>query len=357
MMKERKLSELNNLRTLKEDSKNNDKQISTGENRIKYKGIEIPKLLLNKKISNFYNIKNYNYSHKKRDNISSKNFLFLERPLKNEITNYYYSKNKNVINDISLNSKRKLNKHLPTISGINQNNINNSKRKSKSIKSRIFSMIMKKNIKKESEKNSMNTSFLSSKPDDPFLDIKIQKYLKEKENERDNLFILINNPFGRSQNGKSILFPEINRKLMLQKLLKPKCIKSDIYDSIMKEYNNTKPLSNEKIERNLIRNKLYRNKIRKHLNTKKYVNNPMEVQDHLIDNQMKLIKKKLYKNYADEINYDFFNDYKTKLYLSLSHSKDQVLNIKSTGKLINDGSVLKDLVEEAAKGFSKKECN
>ena len=355
MIKGKKLKSLFHNEKLKEDSKSN--KINTErEKRMKYKGIKIPKLFLNKNLSNIFETKRLNYSHRKRNNISSQNFLFMEKPRKKEITNYFYTKNKNIINDISLNSKRKLN----NLSTITQGNI---KGKYKQIKSRLFNVnINKQNLKKkyETEKNSMNTSFLSSKADDPFLDIKIMKYLEKKEKERNDLFLLVNNPFGKKTNGRSKLYPHLERKLILEKIIKPKQIKNDIYESINKEYEQAKSISGEKIERDLLRKKLLHKKLYKKkpqnkiLSTNKFINKSGEVQKHLIENQVNLIKRKINSSLSDEINLNYLNNFQTHLYLSLTNVKDQVLNIRSIDKLLNYGSVIKDLVEEGLNNYNKK---
>ena len=360
MIKEIKKKYLrNNIKTSENEKSNNKYILTKKEKKIQYKGTQIPKLLLNKNISDYYNTKRIYYSHRKINKVSSANYLFLEKPRKNEITNYFYTKNKNLINDISLNSKRKLS-NLSTLEGMTQNDINQNK-KYKHIKSKIFNMSIKKNIiknKSETEKNSMNTSFLSSKPEDPFLGIKIKKYLKEKENKRDDLFVLVNNPFSKIQNNKSRLFPHLSRKIILKKLIKPKEIKNDIYDSIMKEYDEAKSLSKDKIERkverNLLKNKLYRNKNGKKVYPKQILNNSSGIQKQLIEGQVNLIKRKINSNFSEEVNFDFLNDFNTNLYLSLLYPKDEILNRRAHGKLINDCSVIKDLVEESIVEYNKK---
>ena len=354
MIKEKYFRNLIYNKRFKEESKNSNSNIlNQREKKMKYKGIKIPKLLLNKNISDLFNTKRLNYSHRKINKVSSDNFLFLENPRKNEITNYYYTKNKNILKDISLNSKRKLNK----LSTITQNDMNKSKRRYKEIKSRLFDMNKRNpNLRKnnENEKYSMNTTFFSSKPDDPFLDMKLLEYIKEKEKERDNLFVLINNPFMRKQqNGRSRLYPHLNKKLILERLIKPKKIDNDIYDTISKEYNQAKSFSNDKIERNLLRKRIFRNKPGKKLLKIKYINKSGEIQKNLIENQVNLIKRKINNNFQEDINLDYINEFKTNMYLSLSNAKDEVLHLRSIDKLMNYGSIIKDLVEEGANNFKK----
>jgi len=346
MIKEKFFRNLIFNKSFKEESKDDNTHILTQrEKKMQYKGIKIPKLLLNKNISSIFNTKRLNYSHRKKNKISSDNFSFLENPRKNEITNYYYTKNKNLLKDISLNSKRKLNQ----LSSLTQNEIDKSKRKYKEIKSKLFDINKKKpNLPKtnENEKNSMNTTFFSSKPDDPLLDIKLMKYLKEKKGERDNLFVLVNNPFMKKQNVKSRLYPHLNRKLILERIIKPKKVNSDIYDTIMKEYNQAKSSSNDKLEGNLLRKRIFRKKLGKKLYTNKYINKSGQIQKDLIENQVNLIKRKINSHFTAEINLDYINEFRTNMYLSLSNPKDEVLQIRSIDKIINDGSIIKDLVEE-----------
>ena len=352
MIKEKFFRNLIYNKSFKEESKDDNTHILTQrEKKMQYKGIKIPKLLLNKNISSIFNTKRLNYSHRKKNKISSDNFSFLENPRKNEITNYYYTKNKNLLKDISLNSKRK----LKQLSSLTQNEIDKSKRKYKEIKSKLFEIKKKPNLPKtnENEKNSMNTTFFSSKPDDPLLDIKLMKYLKEKKGERDNLFVLVNNPFMKKQKGKSRLYPHLNRKLILERIIKPKKVNSDIYDTIMKEYNQAKSSSNDKLEGNLLRKRIFRKKLGKKLYTNKYINKSGQIQKDLIENQLNLIKRKLNSNFAAEINLDYINEFRTNMYLSLSNPKDEVLQIRSIDKIMNDGSIIKDLVEEGYNNYKK----
>ena len=359
-------------RNIKEDSKNNNIQNSKKKEnkfKFKYKGIKIPKLLLNKNLSDIFNSKRIKNSHNKKiNNISSKNFLFIENSNKKELTNYYYIKNKSIINDISLNSKRKIS-NLST-SETKKENFNKNIIK---IKSNILNNNIKKEynnslnnsynkIKKiENEKNyinTMNTSFLSSKFDDPFLDIKFKKYIKEKEKERTNLFLLINNPFGK--NGKKInrFNSQINRRLILEKLLKPKKIDNDIYDTINNEYNNalinSKIVTKDKIlEKNLLRKKLLRNKLGNKLKPQKFLVNSGETSQNLVDNEISLIKNKINNNHSNIMKFDFMNDFHTNLYLSLSDPTEQLYNTRLYGKYINDNSLIKSLIEEVAHKYNK----
>lgn len=353
MIKEKFFRNLIYNKSFKEESKDDNTHILTQrEKKMQYKGIKIPKLLLNKNISSIFNTKRLNYSHRRKNKISSDNFSFLENPRKNEITNYYYTKNKNLLKDISLNSKRKLNQ----LSSLTQNEIDKSKQKYKEIKSKLFEINKKKpNLPKtnENEKNSMNTTFFSSKPDDPLLDIKLMKYLKEKKGERDNLFVLVNNPFMKKQNVKSRLYPHLNRKLILERIIKPKKVNSDIYDTIMKEYNQAKSSSNDKLEGKLLRKRIFRKKLGKKLYTNKYINKSGQIQKDLIENQVNLIKRKINSHFTAEINLDYINEFRTNMYLSLSNPKDEVLQIRSIDKIMNDGSIIKDLVEEGYNNYKK----
>ena len=58
--------------------------------------------------------------------------------------------------------------------------------------------------------------------------------------------------------------------------------------------------------------------------------------------------------YKYETNFEYLNDFETNLFLSLSNTKDQIYNIKAIPKLINDSSVIKDLVEEVFINTNKK---
>lgn len=347
MLNESKIRNFNAKNKVKDNSKRyNTCILNPQEKGMKYKGLKIPKLLLNKKIPNFFNNKNNNISGKKK--ISSKNFLFLEKPRKNEITNYYYSKNKNLINNISLNSKRKIN-NLSILERVNHSNYKN-----KRLKSGVFNMNTN-NIRtiKENQKNAMNTSFLSSKPDDPNLKMKLKKYLDEKAIRKENLFLLINNPFNRKKSGKSRLFPHLNRQYIVDEVTKSKKMDYDIYNSIMDEYNKAKSHSNDKIDKNLIWKKLNRNKIGKKVKINKYINKSGEIQKRLLEHQTSLIKRKLNRDFDEQINFDFLSEYSSNVYLSLSNSKDQVYNIRAFGKIMNEGSVIKDLIEEAMDNSKK----
>ena len=342
----------------KEDSKNNSVyNPSKKEKRIKYKGIKIPKLLLNRNILDLNNEKKYYYYiHKTKNRISSENYIFLKRQRKDELTNYYFTKNKKIINEISLNSKRKLN-NISTLekSKLNQSEIKKIKILKNPIKFRIFQMNQDNSHLNEIDK--MNTSFLSSKIDDPFLDIKIKKYLKEKQKERNNLCALVNNPFIKKSNGKNKLYPLFDRKILIERLLKPNKIKTEVCDSVFREYKNAKlKLDNSQIlEKKLLRSKIYKNKEKNDLLSKKFINNSGETQKRLLDEQINLIKRKMDNNfYKYETNFEYLNDFETNLFLSLSNTKDQIYNIKAIPKLINDSSVIKDLVEEVFINTNKK---
>ena len=207
------------------------------------------------------------------------------------------------------------------------------------------------------EIDKMNTSFLSSKIDDPFLDIKIKKYLKEKQKERNNLCALVNNPFIKKSNGINKLYPLFDRKILIERLLKPNKIKTEVYASIFQEYKNAKlKLDNSQIlEKKLLRSKIYKNKEKNDLLSKKFINNSGETQKRLLDEQINLIKRKMDNNfYKYETNFEYLNDFETNLFLSLSNTKDQIYNIKAIPKLINDSSVIKDLVEEVFINTNKK---
>ena len=342
----------------KEDSKNNSVyNASKKEKRIKYKGIKIPKLLLNRNILDLNNEKKYYYYiHKTKNRISSENYIFLKRQRKDELTNYYFTKNKKIINEISLNSKRKLN-NISTLekSKLNKSEIKKIKILKNPIKYRIFQLNQDNSHLNEIDK--MNTSFLSSKIDDPFLDIKIKKYLKEKQKERNNLCALVNNPFIKKSNGKNKLYHLFDRKILIERLLKPNKIKTEVYDSIFQEYKNAKlKLDNSQIlEKKLLRSKIYKNKEKNDLLSKKFINNSGETQKRLLDEQINLIKRKMDNNfYKYETNFEYLNDFETNLFLSLSNTKDQIYNIKAIPKLINDSSVIKDLVEEVFINTNKK---
>ena len=198
--------------------------LSQKEKRIKFKGIKIPKLFLNKNLYDLYNTKRVSYSHRKINNISSENFSFLKIPNKNELTNYYYSKNKTIIDEIYLNSKRKLN----NISTKKDISISERGKKKLNVRSRLFDFLNKKSDKynnttinkkriSKKEEESMNKSFLSSKVDDPLLGKKIKKYIKKKEEEREELFSLINNPFQRKGKLKGSLFPYLDKKIIIKR--------------------------------------------------------------------------------------------------------------------------------------------
>ena len=358
-----------NIKEKKEIYKINSNPKTEREKRIKYKAIKIPKLLLNKKINDFDNSKRYINSQNITKNISSTNFIFIQNPRMKELSQYYYSKNRSLINEISSNSKRKL-KTLRTSEGINDL----TKRKRLNIRSRLFDYeinkknIDKNNINNKKEKNIekfMNTSFLSSKNDDPLLKYKIRKYLKEKLFERYDLYALVNYPFGKKYKGKSVKFPNIDRKLILKNLTKPKKIDTDIYDTILDEYNKAKTDFNsindnktkqiEISEKNLLKNKLNKNKLDK-IFKNDFVTNSGKVQKALLDNQVKLMKNKINNSLTNILDFDYINEFNTILYLSLSHSVDQLFNSREYVKYINDNAYIKSSLEQVPnKYIIKKE--
>ena len=352
-MKVLKIKSIN--KNLKEEIKNNKVNILTqGENKIKYKPVKIPKLLLNKKLLEFYDIKRVNYSNRKKITASSKDYSFLKNPNSKELRDYFYTKNRIAINDISLKSIKKRNSTL--ISENNYKNINK-------IRKKIFKAI--KLEKNENKKNkSTNISIVGFNKEKSNLEDKIKKYMKKRKNERNNLSLLINNPFNyynKENKGKSKLFPKLNRKLILEKINKPKKINSEVSDLIKKEYNNAKSLLNNKFmkedeifEKNLLRKKIFRKKMAKNINTNIFSYKPGEIQKNLINKRVNLIKKNLNNSDLNMRNFDYKNNFRTNLYLSVSQSVDQLFNTRLFGKLINDNSFIKDLMEEVNNKHYKK---
>jgi hypothetical protein len=342
-------------KNLKEEIKNNKVNILTqGENKIKYKPVKIPKLLLNKKLLEFYDIKRVNYSNRKKITASSKDYSFLKNPNSKELRDYFYTKNRIAINDISLKSIKKRNSTL--ISENNYKNINK-------IRKKIFKAI--KLEKNENKKNkSTNISIVGFNKEKSNLEDKIKEYMKKRKNERNNLSLLINNPFNyynKENKGKSKLFPKLNRKLILEKINKQKKINSEVSDLIKKEYNNAKSLLNNKFmkedeifEKNLLRKKIFRKKMAKNINTNIFLYKPGEIQKNLINKRVNLIKKNLNNSDLNMRNFDYKNNFRTNLYLSVSQSVDQLFNTRLFGKLINDNSFIKDLMEEVNNKHYKK---
>ena len=169
-------------KNLEEEIKNNKVNILTqGENKIKYKPVKIPKLLLNKKLLEFYDIKRVNYSNRKKITASSKDYSFLKNPNSKELRDYFYTKNRIAINDISLKSIKKRNSTL--ISENNYKNINK-------IRKKIFKAI--KLEKNENKKNkSTNISIAGFNKEKSNLEDKIKEYMQKRKNERNNLSLLI----------------------------------------------------------------------------------------------------------------------------------------------------------------------
>ena len=358
-----------NIKEKKEIYKINSIPKTEREKRIKYKAIKIPKLLLNKKINDFDNSKRYINSQNITKNISSTNFIFIQNPRMKELSQYYYSKNRSLINEISSNSKRKL-KTLRTSEGINDL----TKRKRLNIRSRLFDYeISKKNInnsapninKNKNNKNIediMNESFLSSKIDDPLLKFKIRKYLKNKLTERYNLYSLINYPFSKKSKGKNVLYSNMERKLILKRLIKPKKIDNDVYDTIIDEYKNAKSnfdsnksKQNDKVfEKKILKYKLNKNKPENKIFKSDFVSNIGDIQKSMVENHTNLIKNKLNNNITGDLNVDYLNEFNTNLHLSLSYPKDQLFNTRLYAKFINDNSYIKNLIEEVSNKYIKK---
>ena len=368
MLKVKNYRKLNYQRNLIENEKNNINNnndiLYQKDKKIKYKGIKIPKLFLNKNINNFYNTKRVSYSHRKINKISSENFTFLKMPQKNELTNYFFSKNKTIIDEISLNSKRKLN----NLSTMNNISISERGKKKLNVRSRLFDFENKNinnvnniTIKKDKlnlkEKESMNKSFLSSKVDDPLLDKKIKKYLKKKEDEREKLFTLVNNPFKRKGKPKGSLFPFLDKKIIIKKLKQQNTIDNDIYISILDEYNKfdyanqIKQYLKKEYENEFLSDKIYKNKL---TDKSKIFINAGKVQKRLLDNEMSLIKSKINKKFWNEVNYDFLDDYNSKLYVSVSNCEDQLFNTRVYPKFLNDNIYIKNLIEEVTNKYNKK---
>ena len=357
-----------NIKEKKEISKINSNPKTEREKRIKYKAIKIPKLLLNKKIDDFDNYKRNINSQRITKNISSTNFIFIQNPRMKELSQYYYSKNRSLINEISSNSKRKL-KTLRTSEGI----IDLKKRKRLDIRSRLFDYeISKKNKnnsapninKNKNNKNTediMNESFLSSNIDDPLLKFKIKKYLKDKLTERYNLYSLINYPFSKKSKGKSVLYSNTERKLILKRLIKPKKIDNDVYDNIIDEYQNAKSnfdsnktKQNDIFEKKTLKYKLNKNKLENKIYKNDFISNIGDIQKSMVGNHVNLIKNKMNNNYTGDLNVDYLNEFNTILHLSLSYPKDQLFNTRLYAKFINDNSYIKNLIEEVSSTYIKK---
>ena len=100
-------------------------------------------------------------------------------------------------------------------------------------------------------------------------------------------------------------------------------------------------------------NRIFRKKLGKKLYTNKYINKSGQIQKDLIENQVNLIKRKINSHFTAEINLDYINEFRTNMYLSLSNPKDEVLQIRSIDKIMNDGSIIKDLVEEGYNNYKK----
>ena len=355
-----------NIKEKKESSKIANNSSARKEKRIKYKAIKIPKLLLNDNKKNIF-------SQGIAKNISSNNFIFIQNPRMKELSKYYYSKNRSLINEVSSNSKRKLKIMKTSVSeGINNNII--TKKKNLNVRSRLFDYkINKKNInnsapnntinknKNENIEDYMNKSFLSSKFDDPLLKFKVKKYLKKKLNERYNLYALINFPFDKKNKGKITLYSNSDRKLFLKRLIKPKKIDSDIYDTILDEYKNAKSTfdsnktkQNEIFGKNILKYKLNRNNLGNKIFKSNFATNVGKIQNSLVEKQVNLIKLKLNNNYTNNLKLDFLNEFNTKLHLSLSNSQDQLFNTRLYAKFINDNSYIKNLIEEVPNKYIKK---
>lgn len=357
-----------NIKEKKEISKINSNPKTEREKRIKYKAIKIPKLLLNKKIDDFDNNKRNINSQRITKNISSTNFIFIQNPRMKELSQYYYSKNRSLINEISSNSKRKL-KTLRTSEGI----IDLKKRKRLDIRSRLFDYEIGKKNKNNSAPNInknknnkniediMNESFLSSNIDDPLLKFKIKKYLKDKLTERYNLYSLINYPFSKKSKGKSVLYSNTERKLILKRLIKPKKIDNDVYDTIIDEYQNAKSnfdsnktKQNDIFEKKILKYKLNKNKLENKIYKNDFISNIGDIQKSMVGNHVNLIKNKMNNNYTGDLNVDYLNEFNTNLHLSLSYPKDQLFNTRLYAKFINDNSYIKNLIEEVSSTYIKK---
>ena len=357
-----------NIKEKKEISKINSNPKTEREKRIKYKAIKIPKLLLNKKIDDFDNYKRNINSQRITKNISSTNFIFIQNPRMKELSQYYYSKNRSLINEISSNSKRKL-KTLRTSEGI----IDLKKRKRLDIRSRLFDYEISKKNKNNSAPNInknknnkniediMNESFLSSNIDDPLLKFKIKKYLKDKLTERYNLYSLINYPFSKKSKGKNVLYSNTERKLILKRLIKPKKIDNDVYDNIIDEYQNAKSnfdsnktKQNDIFEKKILKYKLNKNKLENKIYKNDFISNIGDIQKSMVGNHVNLIKNKMNNNYTGDLNVDYLNEFNTNLHLSLSYPKDQLFNTRLYAKFINDNSYIKNLIEEVSSTYIKK---
>ena len=121
----------------------------------------------------------------------------------------------------------------------------------------------------------------------------------------------------------------------MEKINKQKKIYSEVSDLIKKKYNNAKSLLNYKLmkedeifEKNLLRKKIFRKKMPKNINMNIFSYKPGEIQKNLINKRVDLIKKNLNNSDLNMRNFDYKNNFRTNLYLSVSQSVDKLFNTR-----------------------------
>ena len=136
----------------------------------------------------------------------------------------------------------------------------------------------------------------------------------------------------------------------MKRLIKPKKIDNDVYDTIIDEYQNAKSnfdsnktKQNNIFEKKILKYKLNKNKLENKIYKNDFISNIGDIQKSMVGNHVNLIKNKMNNNYTGDLNVDYLNEFNTNLHLSLSYPKDQLFNTRLYAKFINDNSYIKYL--------------
>ena len=318
----------------------------------------------------------------KYNNYFEKNNSFIFCPKNQDLINYYDRKNKNIINNISINfhKKQSNSKYLTTkdYSKINYDKDQNpakkitivpKRRKNKINKSSSLPIYLKKNIKQKSNNlsnnnindidnnNSIlhNSNIFNLKNIANFKNNLI-KYIENKKIEKDNFHKLYNN----SNNDSEILnFNKTINAQSKQYFIKPnyfiktkeKKIDNDTLEIISKECEKVKSSLESKYikkEKEFKKRMLSQKLKQKHkicdIDMKKYFYKSKNKNNTIVEDQIELIKKKINNNnFPNCKNIELKNSFRSKLFLYISNPYEQLFNTRLYGKLIDDEDFLKEL--------------
>ena len=380
---EKSQNNLYNEQKLSHEILKKDKPIST------QKKITIPKICLKNKNLNMLKDKKRFNSVGKIDNNNefykyfAKKASFLFCPKNQELINYFDKKNKNFINNLSLNNKTK--KLIPPkkLAKIKYYKLNRDKKRESTNETITTAPRVKREIYKSSslpdylknkgsykENFSENKINLSSKVfsdiENPELLINIKKFIENRKKEKNYLHILINNSNNEDFNIYKLInskprkySPRKSRLILRNKLFQEKKVGNETLELISNECKRIKSLlepklnkKEEKFKIKILRKNLSQDKLDKELN--KFIYKSKNDSNIIVDNQIELLKRKINSNnFTNSKNIELSNSFRSQLFLSISNPFEQLFNTRLYGKLMNDGDFLKELHKNEQMNFKE----